>query len=105
MAAKGGLKMLTKAMAVEWGKYNIQVNGIGPGWMVTELNRPLMENPQTEHWQSGARVSPSDPVGPTRVQREVPPPDRDCSFSRLSTCLAMQSATSFFSPTNSMPVR
>ena len=50
MAAKGGLKMLTKAMAVEWGKYNIQVNGIGPGWMATELNRPLMDNPQLDSW-------------------------------------------------------
>jgi len=29
-AAKGGLKMLTKSMAIEWAKYNIQVNGIGP---------------------------------------------------------------------------
>jgi gluconate 5-dehydrogenase len=48
MAAKGGLKMLTKAMAVEWGRDNIQVNGIGPGRMATELNRPLMENPQLD---------------------------------------------------------
>ena len=50
MASKGGLKMLTKAMAVEWAKYNIQVNGIGPGWMATEMNRPLMENPELDKW-------------------------------------------------------
>jgi gluconate 5-dehydrogenase len=35
-AAKGGLKMLTKNMATEWAKYNIQVNGIGPGYFATD---------------------------------------------------------------------
>jgi gluconate 5-dehydrogenase len=35
-AAKGGLKMLTRNMATEWAKYNIQVNGIGPGYFATE---------------------------------------------------------------------
>lgn len=49
-AAKGGVKMLTKAMAVEWGKHNIQVNGIGPGYFATEMNRPLIENPQFDAW-------------------------------------------------------
>jgi len=49
-AAKGGVKMLTKAMAVEWGKHNIQVNGIGPGYFATEMNRPLKENPQFDSW-------------------------------------------------------
>jgi gluconate 5-dehydrogenase len=49
-AAKGGVKMLTKAMAVEWGKYNIQANGIGPGYFTTEMNRPLYENPQFDGW-------------------------------------------------------
>ena len=34
-AAKGGLKMLTKNLATEWAKYNIQVNGIGPGYIAT----------------------------------------------------------------------
>jgi gluconate 5-dehydrogenase len=43
-ASKGGLKMLTRAMAVEWGKHNVQVNGIGPGYIATELNRTLIEN-------------------------------------------------------------
>ena len=43
-ASKGGVKMLTKAMAVEWAKYNIQVNGIGPGFIVTEMNKPLLED-------------------------------------------------------------
>jgi len=52
-AAKGGLKMLTRAMAVEWGPHNIQVNGIGPGYMRTELNRPLVENPEFNQWICG----------------------------------------------------
>lgn len=49
-ASKGGLKMLTKAMAVEWGPHNIQVNGIGPGYMVTDLNQPLIANPEFDSW-------------------------------------------------------
>jgi gluconate 5-dehydrogenase len=40
-AAKGGLKMLTKNLATEWGKYNIQVNGIGPGYFATEQTAPI----------------------------------------------------------------
>jgi gluconate 5-dehydrogenase len=40
-AAKGGLKMLTKNMATEWAKYNIQVNGIGPGYFATSQTAPL----------------------------------------------------------------
>lgn len=43
-AAKGGLKMLTKNMATEWAKYNIQVNGIGPGYFATEQTAPIREN-------------------------------------------------------------
>jgi len=43
-ASKGAVKMLTKGMAVEWAKYNIQVNGIGPGFIVTEMNKPLLED-------------------------------------------------------------
>jgi gluconate 5-dehydrogenase len=43
-AAKGGLKMLTKNMAVEWAKYNIQVNGIGPGYHLTDITKPLAED-------------------------------------------------------------
>ena len=42
-AAKGGLKMLTKNMATEWAKYNIQVNGIGPGYFATDQTAPIRE--------------------------------------------------------------
>ncbi len=40
-AAKGGLKMLTKNMATEWAKYNIQINGIGPGYFATTQTAPI----------------------------------------------------------------
>jgi gluconate 5-dehydrogenase len=43
-AAKGGLKMLTRNLATEWAKYNIQVNGIGPGYFATEQTAPLRVN-------------------------------------------------------------
>lgn len=40
-AAKGGLKMLTKNMATEWAKFNIQINGIGPGYFATSQTAPI----------------------------------------------------------------
>jgi gluconate 5-dehydrogenase len=40
-AAKGGLKMLTRNLATEWAKYNIQVNGIGPGYFATTQTEPI----------------------------------------------------------------
>ena len=42
-AAKGGLKMLTRNMASEYGQYNIQVNGIGPGYIATPQTAPLRQ--------------------------------------------------------------
>ena len=68
MASKGGLKMPTKAMVLEWAKHNIQVNGIGPGWMATEMNRPLTENPELDAWVRsrvpvGRYGDPADMVG------------------------------------------
>jgi gluconate 5-dehydrogenase len=42
-AAKGGLKMLTKNLACEWAEHNIQVNGIGPGYIETPQTAPLRE--------------------------------------------------------------
>ena len=46
-AAKGGLKMLTKNIASEYGQYNIQCNGIGPGYIATPQTAPLRE-PQAD---------------------------------------------------------
>jgi gluconate 5-dehydrogenase len=52
-AAKGGLQMLTRAMATEWTRHNIQTNGIGPGYFITELTRPLAEDPEFDGWIKG----------------------------------------------------
>lgn len=46
-AAKGGLKMLTKNIASEYGEFNIQCNGIGPGYIATPQTAPLRE-PQAD---------------------------------------------------------
>jgi gluconate 5-dehydrogenase len=48
-AAKGGLKMLTRAMAVEWAKHNIQANAIAPGYIRTALTGPLTVDPAFNH--------------------------------------------------------
>ena len=46
VTSKGAVKMLTKAMCVEWAKYGIQTNGIGPGYIKTELNVALTRDPE-----------------------------------------------------------
>ncbi len=43
-AAKGGLKMLTRNMATEWAKFNIQINGIGPGYFATAQTEPIRKD-------------------------------------------------------------
>lgn len=40
-SAKGGLKLLTANMTCEWAKYNIQINGIGPGYIATDQTAPI----------------------------------------------------------------
>ena len=67
-AAKGGLKMLTKAMATEWGKYNIQVNGLGPGYFITDMTRTLANDEQFNSWicsrtPAGRWGEPSELIG------------------------------------------
>jgi len=42
-SAKGGLKLLTANMTCEWAKYNIQINGVGPGYIATEQTAPIRE--------------------------------------------------------------
>jgi gluconate 5-dehydrogenase len=67
-AAKGGLKLLTKAMAVEWGRYGVQANGIGPGYILTDLTRHLAEKPEFDAWvrqktPAGRWGTPADLIG------------------------------------------
>ncbi len=48
--SKSGLKLLTMVLAVEWAKDKINVNAIGPGYIETELTRPLMDNETFNTW-------------------------------------------------------
>ena len=48
--AKGGIKMLSKAMAAEWAPFNIQANAIGPGYILTDMNEALVKNVQFDAW-------------------------------------------------------
>jgi gluconate 5-dehydrogenase len=49
-ASKGAVKMLTKGMAIDWGQYGIQVNGLGPGYFRTELTEALTKNEEFCRW-------------------------------------------------------
>ena len=46
MVAKAGIAMLTKALAVELGRYNVRVNAIAPGLVRTDITYPLWSNPE-----------------------------------------------------------
>jgi gluconate 5-dehydrogenase len=56
-ASKGALKMLTKGMAIDLGPLGINVNGIGPGYFKTELNRKLVDDPAFSAWLIGRTPS------------------------------------------------
>ena len=67
-ASKGGLAQTTKSMANDWAKYNILVNGIGPGWVKTELTEPLHQDKQrnteiTSRIPLGRWADPEDLAG------------------------------------------
>ncbi len=49
-AAKGGVRQLTRGMAVELAPHNIQVNAIAPGYFATEMNRALLDNAEFTAW-------------------------------------------------------
>jgi len=55
---KGALGQLTKALAAEWGRYNIQVNCIAPGFIITDLNRQMWESARMREWLKGAQANP-----------------------------------------------
>ena len=48
--AKGGIKMLTQAMTAEWAEHGIQANAIGPGYMLTDMNEALVNDPAFDAW-------------------------------------------------------
>ena len=49
-ASKGGVKLLTKSLAVEWSRYGIRVNAIGPGYFLTEMTKPLVKDKKFDKW-------------------------------------------------------
>ncbi|PWC78111.1 SDR family oxidoreductase [Azospirillum sp. TSH64] len=49
-AAKGGIKMLTRAMAAEWARFDIQANAIGPGYIATDMNAALLQDAAFDAW-------------------------------------------------------
>lgn len=51
-ASKGGLLMLTRCLATEWGKYGIHVNGIGPAFILTPMNEPLLKDKHFVEWST-----------------------------------------------------
>jgi len=62
--------MLTRSMAAEWAKHNIQANAIGPGYIATEMTVPLMNDPKFDAWVKGRTPSgrwgrPEDLIGVT----------------------------------------
>ncbi len=66
--AKGGVKMLTRAMAAEWAQHGIQANAIGPGYMLTEMTTALSENAAFDTWlraraPAGRWGRPEDLIG------------------------------------------
>jgi gluconate 5-dehydrogenase len=68
VAAKGGVRMLTRSMAAEWAKHDIQANAIGPGYIATEMNRALLDDPKFDAWVKGRTPSgrwgkPEDLIG------------------------------------------
>jgi 2-deoxy-D-gluconate 3-dehydrogenase len=51
-ASKGALLMITRCLATEWGKYGINVNGIGPAFILTPMNEPLIQDKHFVEWSS-----------------------------------------------------
>lgn len=55
---KGAILQLTRALAAEWGRENIQVNCIAPGFIETDLNRTMWQAPEMRDWLKGAQAIP-----------------------------------------------
>jgi NAD(P)-dependent dehydrogenase (short-subunit alcohol dehydrogenase family) len=67
-ASKGGIVQLTKSLAIAWAKDNIRVNAVAPGWIATELTRPLWQDNDksyriTDRTPLGRWGTPADLVG------------------------------------------
>ena len=56
---KCALAGMTRALAAEWGKYNIQVNCIAPGFILTDLNKKMWEPPEMHDWLKATEANPN----------------------------------------------
>jgi gluconate 5-dehydrogenase len=65
---KSALAGLTRSLAAEWGRYNIQVNCIAPGFIITDLNRQMWQAEEMKKWLEGAQAIPR-----TGVPEDVAP--------------------------------
>lgn len=68
-AAKGGLRNLTRAMTAEWAASGLQINGVAPGYIHTEMTQPLVDDEQFNSWVLGRTPAqrwgtPADLAGP-----------------------------------------
>ena len=91
-AAKGGLKMLTKNICSEYGEYNIQCNGIGPGYIATPQTAPPVSYTHLDVYKrqgSGAcRLGkPSAPRSPETAARRRKCPWPVCGVPAWRTWL------------------
>jgi NAD(P)-dependent dehydrogenase (short-subunit alcohol dehydrogenase family) len=55
---KSALAGMTRSLAAEWGQYEIQVNCIAPGFVLTDLNRKMWESPELQTWLKGVQPNP-----------------------------------------------
>jgi NAD(P)-dependent dehydrogenase (short-subunit alcohol dehydrogenase family) len=55
---KSGLAGLTRSLAAEWGRHDIQVNCIAPGFIITDLNREMWQPPEMMQWLKGIQAMP-----------------------------------------------
>ena len=65
-ASKGAVKMMTRGLAAELGKHNIQANAIGPGYFTTEINKALLADEAFSTW-----VKTRTPAGRWGETREL----------------------------------
>ncbi len=62
-AAKGGVELLTKCMALDFARYNIRVNTVCPSWVRTEMNRKQLASFTQENWDEVNRLHPLGRIG------------------------------------------
>jgi len=76
---KSALAGMTRALAAEWGQYNIQVNCIAPGFILTDLNRKMWEPPAMHEWlkvsEANPRLGTPEDVAPLAVLLSAPGSD------------------------------